>query len=464
MPTPRTIADRLRADEPALVSSLDFGPFVRQGSGDGPTLIIGDPSEISLFDPTDKPGLEYRMGLLAHPGDVVLVRRRDIKFEAYLNRYLEMKGVAFVEVGKAGFGAIARLARQTPDLIDRLARLAAEHGGMTIKSYLTKGHVWRLAQAIGDASRQPVTVCGSSPRATRRVNDKLWFSRLVQDVLGENATPPTLSAYGPAATAGLVSYNSKRAERVVVKVPDSAGSTGNIRLQSNRVRAMSLTRLRRFLLDRLHAVGWRDRYPVLVGVWDTDVLCSPSAQLWLPRIEDGAPVCEAIFEQTVRGEAGTFVGASRSSLPPALQAQLRAQALRLAAVLQRIGYFGRCSFDAVIQRTPGGSERIHWIECNGRWGGVSIPLTALSQRAGRVPPGLVIVQETVPGRQMGTSELLDLVGDVLCDPGGEGLILTAPAQTAGGTLLSACAVAGTQEAAEDLVSEVVARLSGAGTR
>ena len=111
----------------------------------------------------------------------------------------------------------------------------------------------------------------------------------------------------------------------------------------------------------------------------------------------------------------------------ALLAQLRAQALRLAAVLQRIGYFGRCSFDAVIQRTPGGPDLIHRPACKGRWGGVSLPLTALSQWVGRVPPGLVIVQETVPGRQMGTSELLDLFGDVLCGPGGEGLILTAPA-------------------------------------
>lgn len=455
---PKALADRLCADESALVTSLDFGPYVTQGCGKGPSLIIGDASEIDLFSPASDHGLEHRMGLLADPGDTVLVRRRDADYEAYLDSHLLGGKVTFLEVAPSRMNSVARIARETPDIVSRLAAIADRHGGLTITAYLTTGHVWRLAQAIGQLSQCRVHVAGPSPRTTRRVNDKLWFSDLARAVLGQDATPPTMSAYGPAATAGVVSYLARRADQVVVKVPDSAGSAGNITLEGAFIRALPLAGLRSFLLDRLRAVGWTDSYPVLVGVWEADVACSPSAQLWIPLAGEGDPICDGVFEQTVMGSEGRFVGATRSTLPAALQSQVKDQALRMATTLQRIGYFGQCSFDAVIQRRGSGPDVIHWIECNGRWGGVSIPQTALAKHIGPLPDGFVIVQERMEGRHLSTSDLIRRLNGLLWTRGGSGLILTAPPAAPSGVLLSACALAEDQDAADALVQAAIGRL------
>ncbi|OAN77298.1 hypothetical protein A8B78_14300 [Jannaschia sp. EhC01] len=458
----RAIAEALRADEPALVSSLDFGPFVTQGCGSGPAVIIGDASEISLFNATSGGGLEYRMSLLAHGGDIVLVRQREHDFEDYLTVQPGMANVTFLEIGRSRQTSIAHLARKTPWVIDRLVRMAITHGGLTLKAYITTGHIWRLAQLIGEVAQTPIHVCGPSPRLAQRANDKLWFADLVHRVVGPAATPPTFFSFGPAATAALVAQISKTAERLVVKVPDSAGSAGNIGLRRADIEGRSLSDVRGFLLDRLRGCGWADTYPVLVGVWDADVVCSPSAQLWIPDISDGPPVCDGVFEQSVVGVEGRFVGAARSSLPKSTQAALADQAVRLAGVLQDIGYFGRCSLDAVIQRRGSGPDVIHWIECNGRWGGVSIPLTALRSRWGTVPDGLVITQANLPDVHLTTAEVLGRLEGLLPAPGKPGLILTAPTRASSGTLFSACAVAGSDDAAQALIAEALARLRGVG--
>ena len=59
------IAQDYLRDEPALVSSLDFGAFVAQGTGAGPSVLIGDQSEISLLSSAVDTNLDHRMALLA---------------------------------------------------------------------------------------------------------------------------------------------------------------------------------------------------------------------------------------------------------------------------------------------------------------------------------------------------------------------------------------------------------------
>jgi len=457
----RAITERLVADEPALVSSLDFGPFVRQGTGPGPSVLIGDQSEISLLRSAQDTHLDYRMSHLARSNDIVLVRRRDTKFEDYLARHLGLGNLTFLELSRFDILPVSKQALASPALIDRLAGTALRNGGLTLKSYLTTGNIWRLAQAIGEAAQQVVHVCGPSPRVTRRSNDKLWFSQLACSLLGRDATPPTISAYGPAAAAALVSHISKRTAQVVVKVPDSAGSAGNIRVSSARLSGRTLTEIRDFLLERLHALGWQDRYPVLVGVWDDNVLCTPSAQLWIPRPGDGKPIVEGVFEQTVVGEAAAFAGAARASLPDSILRRLHEESGQIAAVLQHIGYYGRCSFDAVLFVGKDGRDKIHWIECNGRWGGVSIPMAAAVALDNLQSfEGLLVVQETLNGTSIGTSELLGRLDDLLyrhTSPS-NGIILLSPPSATQGTMANYMAVAVTQSAAKALGDQVMNRL------
>ncbi|MDU8911618.1 hypothetical protein [Aestuariicoccus sp. MJ-SS9] len=456
------IAAHLLRDEPALLSSAGFGDFVRQGAGPGPALLVGDQSEIPLLRTAPLSRFDHRMALLARPGDMVAVRRRDRGFEDYLKHILGLADIAFIETEAHGPAPAAAQIRLSPPLLEACVDLCKRHRGLTLTPYLTTGHVWRLAQAIGQGAGRPVHVNGPTPRAARRANDKLWFADLARRVIGGEATPPTFAAFGPAAAAGLVARIGRSADQVIVKVPDSAGSAGNIRLPSAAVRHLPLAALRWFLLARLRATGWRDVYPLLVGVWDAHVTHSPSVQMWLPHLDQGPPRIEGIFEQRVQGTAATFVGARRSPLPRALQDRIGAEALRIAAVLQRIGFFGRCSFDAVLCHGGKGGAAIHWIECNGRWGGVSIPMTAL----GRLVPGerdraMLIVQEILPRDPRPVTWMVEVLDDLLLRPGQTegGIGILSPPPHAEGFSANLAAIAESDDAAERMMQTALDRLA-----
>ena len=454
------IAQEYLRDEPAFASSLGFGPFVQQGCGKGPAVLIGDQSEISLLGADRVTKLDHRMALLARNGDTVLVRNRETGFETYLADCLGLMDVTFVQVDNDPARPVAEQIRMSPQLLDTLAQTARENGGLTIKAYLTTGNIWRLAQTIGEMSKTCIHVCGPSPRATLRANDKLWFTQLVQKTIGVDATPPTHSAYGPAAVADLARTISRDAGQVIVKVPDSAGSAGNIKLNAERLHGMSADETRQFLLDRLHAKGWQDSYPILVGVWDDNVSHNPSVQMWIPQKADGPPQIKGIFEQRVQGDAGAFVGAARSVLPAPLQDRLSAEAARIARVLQHLGYFGLCSLDAVICETPARPDMIHWIECNGRWGGVSIPMLAAAQRLPDLP-AIAIVQEVLPGAVLTTEHLRRHLADLLfqVDQNEGGIVIISPCESARDISVNLMAIADTQDAADEVLAIAMRRLA-----
>ena len=455
------LVTELLLSEPALLSSLDFGPRVAQGIGEGPSLLIGDQSEIALLASAQASRLDYRMALLAKPGDSVLVRQQVRDFEDYLANSLGQEHVKYLHARSDDARPVTQQASTTGKMLETLVDTAQRSGGMTLKPYLTTGHSWRLAQTLSEATKCCIHVCGPSPRLAQRVNDKLWFGQVACRILGNHATPPTRAAYGPAAAAGLVNRVSKAGNQVVVKVPDSAGSAGNLRLEGATVRGKNLYELRKFLLHRLHAFGWKDKYPILVGVWDENVTCSPSAQIWVPHAQDGPPIVEGIFEQRVRDSIAAFVGAARSALPQALQGRLSAEASRIASIFQRVGYFGRCSLDAVIFHAADGADEIHWIECNGRWGGVSIPMTVASALYANQPaPAISIVQELRPGSQMQTKELLRRLGDLLFRPsyGKDGVVVMSPPEHDNGTLINLLSLSHTQVRSDEILNEAMRRV------
>ena len=456
------LIERLVVDEPALLSSLDFGPWVSQGTGTGPTLLIGDQSEISLMRNARSSHLDHRMAHLAKPGDIVLVRRRDPEFEAYLAEYRGFSEVTFLSVSNTDPNPVPKQAFSTFALLETLIKVARKAGGLTINSYLTTGNTWRLAQAIGEAAKCMVHVSGPSPRVAKRVNDKLWFTRLARQVIGNEAVPPTMSAYGPDAAAALVARFGKSAEQVIVKVPDSAGSAGNIRFEAAFLKGKSPDQTRALLQDQLHATGWADSYPILVGVWETDVTCTPSVQLLIPQLTEGPPVSHGVFEQQVFGDAAAFVGAIRSTLPDAVQCDLVAQSVKIATVLQHLGYYGRCSFDAVICSRLMDPNTIHWIECNGRWSGVSIPLAILHAIAPvQDALGVMVTQYPLPGVTVTASQAVKTLDGGLYHhaTSADGVILLSPPPSASGSIANMLAFGDTQSTAARSGRAAIQRLS-----
>lgn len=451
---------RLLADEPAFASSGDFGTHVAQGSGTGPQVLIGDLSQISLVQGLGDPPLDHRVAHLACAGDILLVRATDPAFETYLQVYRGIEGLTVLAADPTDNRPVATQALTIARLRDPLITAAHAHGGLTLTSYLTTGTIWHLAQEIGEAAGCTVHVNGPAPRISARANDKLWFARTARDVIDNNAVPPTMSAYGPRAAAAQALHLARSGAQVVVKVPDSAGSAGNIRLDATFLAYQTVQSLQSLLLDRLHAMGWHDRYPILVGVWDRDVISSPSVQLWIPQTKDGPAVTQGVFEQAVLGTEAAFVGAVRCGLSQSLQDSLIAQAIRIGGVLQALGYYGKCSLDAVICA----DGAIHWVESNARWSGVSISLQVLHDIApDRTFDGVVIIQEMIGGHRIGTSAAVRALDPLLyrrrsCEVPLQGAVILSPPASKQGIAANLLIFAPSQRAADQIGQEALDRL------
>jgi hypothetical protein len=456
-----TLTQRLLADEPAFASSGEFGRHVAQGRGTGPQVLIGDLSQIGLIQGRGDPPLDHRLAHLASAGDFLLVRATDPAFEAYLQEYRGINGLTVLAADPTDERAVATQALTISHLRDPLVEAARAHAGLTLTSYLTTGTIWHLAQVIGAAAGCTVHVNGPAPQISARANDKLWFARIARDVIDDKAVPPTMSAYGPEAAAALALHLGRTGAQVVVKVPDSAGSAGNIRLDATLLAHYTVQSLQGLLLDRLHARGWNDRYPILVGVWDRDVISSPSVQLWIPQTKSGPPVAQGVFEQTVFGTEAAFVGAVRCGLPQSLQVRLIDQAIRIGGVLQALGYYGKCSLDAVICARG----TVHWIECNARWGGVSLPLQILHDIApDHTFDGVVVIQQMIKSHRISTSAAVRALEPLLHrrrsgEAPLQGAMILSPPASKQGISANLLVFAPSQRAAEQISQDALDRLS-----
>lgn len=427
------IAARLLADEPALGASAQaFGAGVSVGLGAGPSFLLQDLSGVALVaEPADLL-LQYRMLLLAQDGDqIALSVRRSAAFETYCREDLKLGQVEVLSPALTDpRQSLATHCRQDRHVLAKLVELARHQGQLNIKPYLSTGPVWALAGEIAARSGATVRVAAPPPRLARRVNDKLWFSRQATAVLGEDSIPPSYSAFGPTALAERVASLVRQYDRVAIKVPNSSGSLGNLTLGSAALRQLSVRALQEQLLGLLRRLGWRDTYPLLVSVWECPVVVTPSVQLWIPAKAHGLPVVEGVFDQIVEGPVGAFIGVMPSTLPDPWCRRLAGEAARLGYLFQELGYFGRCSFDAILTGDDLDSASLHWIECNGRWGGTSIPMTLANRLVGdwHRRPFVVVQRSQPPGPPQNFATLVACLTDKLFRPGqsAEGVVFLLP--------------------------------------
>ncbi|MBM3551407.1 MAG: hypothetical protein FJX45_06455, partial [Alphaproteobacteria bacterium] len=316
----REIAARIAESQPAIISTRPFGTAVRSGLAAGLWLLIGDAREIALAARGESTTYEYRLSLLARDGDLVVFGREPLpEFTRYRAEQLGLGSIVSLNPRSGPRERLLPLAercRLDREVFSRIVEKTRSAGGLTILPHIGMGSAWRLGAAVAAASGQEVLLASSPPGLTRRVNDKLWFARLVEEVVGEAALPKTHSAYGPAVLAHRLRALARSTDQVVVKVPDSAGGSGNICLESREIAERPLSEIRNRVLRLLRATSWRDAYPLLVGVWEAPVVSSPSVQLWIPREADGQPIIEGIFEQILEGREGSFVGSVPGEFSP----------------------------------------------------------------------------------------------------------------------------------------------------
>ncbi len=462
------VAQKIAAEDPTLAATSALGDRVRPGMSGDLWLVIGDTREIGLAKADRATSYEYRLSLLARRDDFVTFGSgQHAEFEYYRSHFIGTGPVRILDL-PAGTGnpllPLAVRCRLDDKAFSLIIEATKQKGGLTIVPHIGMGSTWQLAAAVAEATNLDVCVASSPPRLTRRVNDKLWFARLISEVLGESALPPTSAAYGPAVLAERIRVLARSAARVVVKVPYSSGGAGNVSIAATQVAGAPLSAIKEYILNALHTAGWYDVYPLLVGVGEAPALSSPSVQLWIPAIGDGPPLIEGLFEQILEGLEAVFVGSVPAELPERWRNQLANDAMRLATGLQLLGYFGRCSFDALLVGQNFDSAALHWIECNGRWGGVSIPMTIVNRlNQDRANTRFVVVQragESQPPRRFG--DAVHLLNDLLFRSGRheEGIILMSPVEIEAGLGVQMLACAETIAEARELSEHAIRILSG----
>jgi hypothetical protein len=462
------IAVRLATSEPALSSTSFFGAQVQAGLSDGPAVLIGDHREIALASETEAQLFEYRVSHLGADGDMLLLGgMRNAAFERYRQEFLGLGWIDVIALPSERFGDLVPLAarcRSSAAALDRVVARACSAGNLTIVPHIGRGSAWMLAAEVAERSGAPVHVAAPPPRLTRRVNDKVWFAHRVNEVLGPRAQPPFRAVFGPVALAAHVRRLARQSERLVIKVPDSAGSAGNLSLSSSAVQDSSAEALRENLGAMLRAIDSDERYPLLVEIWDAPVLASPSVQIWIPDRRAGPPVLEGVFEQVASGPQSAFVGSVPATFPDFWGAVIGEEALRLATLFQLLGYFGRCSFDALIAGSDYANAVLHWLECNGRWGGVSIPMTLANRLAAGGSRGnfVVVQREKANFPPCRFSTAVGRLEPILYRAGQsrEGIVLISPLGLERGSAVQLMALAEDVERATNLAAQATAIVTG----
>jgi len=436
--TLRRLAKAIKKDEPALAVLSPYVLGMHAEILDAPSLVIEDHGGIRLFEKSGDKAYSYRALLLADDDDLVAIGvPRNDGFEAYCRDWLGLGAPRLLTPKISGpDDSLATRCRLDANFIDSVTAHAEYHNGLNVLPYMGSWPIWELAGEIARNSRAPVRVIAPPPQLSLRVNDKIWFTELAQKICGQDATPPARPAHNFTNLCQITMDLGREYPSIAIKLPDSASSAGNLVLNSGEIRKSSIQQLYQQLNSRLLTLGWNGKFPLLVNAWENPIIASPSVHLWIPAIEVGLPLVEAIYDQHTSGLEREFDGATPCRLGQDWQFRLARQAFQLGRVLQHLGYFGRCSLDAIIIGADLERAQLHWVECNGRWSGVSIPLS-LNRRLDRVHAmPFVILEEAhqqLAARELG--QVLQSLESLLYQSGKResGAILLSPGRLLDGT-------------------------------
>ena len=373
LPVVEELADRLDLRRRLAV----FEPYRFHGDRAGvPVLHVDDFTGIPFLDGIA--GVEYyqhRARLRAAEGDLFAASTSASPgYERYFRDVLGLGGAELVEVDPGRDRLAVARACMAGATRSRLAALAAASGSMVIEPFMGIEVIWELAAALTADTGTNVRVLAPPPPVAWIANDKASFEDLVTAVLGPGFLPDSRrSASAEALARGLLEL-AEASPAVALKRLRCASAMGNEVFKSSTLRRKGSAGVVDIVRGFLERTGWDGGEEVLAVAWE-DASSSPSTQWWLPPPGGGGPRLDGVYEQILAGEEGVFVGSRPSALPSEVEQAIVSQSGRVAAVLQGLGYVGRCSFDHLV--LPRG--RVVFTECNGRWGGTSTPMNLVDR-------------------------------------------------------------------------------------
>ena len=378
-------ADSLRHAHPALIADRAYVDLQASRLSEGASLLLDDMSGMALAERhPENVVLQERAVMRASSGDVVVTCTAPTPlFREYCRDTLRLGEVEWLHARALRDPMRLCVAAWTDRSVRRrLIHLLRGNRLHYLHPYMADRQAWTLARMLRSASRRPIKVIGPLPGICRLVNDKGWFARTVRGLFGRAHLPRTHLVYNVSGLAQVINHLADSSRTIVIKLPNSSGGAGNVRLPAADFRGCPPGGIRAELRRRLPLSTWVIPRRMVVSCWQSSVLCTPSAQLWIPPAGDGPPVIEGIFEQLMDDRTMKFRGSRSLDLPESVTEVLARRCYLLAALFQHLGYVGRCSFDLILTGSDLDECRLEFIECNGRWGGTSIPMTLMNRLSG----------------------------------------------------------------------------------
>ncbi|MHC5064723.1 MAG: hemerythrin domain-containing protein [Planctomycetota bacterium] len=416
------IAEEIRAAHAELARDEAFRALRPRKLGDGPALHLDDLSGIPLLDKIYDPSfLETRARLRAVDGDFVASCSLAIPgYEDYCEKRLGLGSVTWLRPRPRGNALhVASSCWSDRRVREEIISALRDDRLRYLHPHIGSHDVWAVAMLFSDASKKRFPVIAPPPMLCQFVNDKLWFTDVVKRLFGSEFVPRTHHAENYATAAHLVRWLSAGDESIALKIPDSAGGRGNLVLSPERFRDLPIGKIRTELRGLLGELDWEIGDRLLVGTWESGVLEAPSSQLWIPPEELGPPVVEGLFLQAIGSDLKSFRGSRPAHLPEQVANELLEKSWLLARLFQRLDYVGRCSFDMLLVGKDLDHCRPEFIECNGRWGGTSTPMTLMNRLFGDWAAQPYAAQAVkVPGlEKLRFAEILGHFGDDVYDAG-----------------------------------------------
>lgn len=377
------VANGLKERVPGL-QDTPLPRITREALQSAPRLLLEDGS--SIREPElqrDTTSYLDRARLRAGDGDLVICPNPvPTAFEDYCQEYLALGRVEWLQPsGRGNRRHLAHFLEADREAWQRLVEWVKEKETVVIDPYVSNLDVWDMARRLRQETGSQVFVLGAPPALSDWVNHKVHFIETVWDLFGQDATPETRIAGSLQEIVQAVRELANSCQRVIVKMPDSAGGVGNISLPSEEVWRNSREHFQVRLEKELCSRRWTPGVETVISPWLRDILASPSVQTWIP-LPGEDPVVEGVFEQKIVGWQGEFCGCKPALFPTHLLQRMVDQGWLLARLFQELGYLGRCSFDFLLEGDAIPSSRTLILECNGRWGGTSLPMTMMNRILG----------------------------------------------------------------------------------
>ncbi len=386
-----TVADALHAEIPEFRDELETYVSLRVStfpSTEPQRLLVDDFSPITHLQHIL--GLQYytsRAFVRAGEGDIVLGT-----FEP-LTGYIEYMSE------RLGLGTSTYLSTTPPkdtlpyavfasfltnvDALHRLVdALASSQEALWLHPYMGHQGAWQLGQRLREVTQREVRVAAPPPRLCFEVNNKVWFTHAVAQTLGESYVIPGHAAYNAVEAAGLLRKVAEAYPTVSIKLADSASGMGTGIFERDEVLGPPEPAWTQRIQAWMTEKDWipDESPPLLIEPWYKQLQGSPSVQLWLPPVEIGPPLVEGIYDQLFHdNDPHVFLGSIPSQLPQERQQELIDTGAQLGRVFQHLGYVGRCSFDTILEGPSLDEATLRYVECNGRWGGTSTPMTLMNR-------------------------------------------------------------------------------------